>query len=567
MLPPLWSKLLLLLTVGGPTVYVQANLLHNSGFESLASWHCWSFQCSLSNTAHSGHHSVQVTGRKHVYDGPSQDIHVTAGHTYDVSAYVKLLTQTDSGGEKLQVMMTIDTPDGPQYQAAATHLSAHVTDGWVKLTGEFTVPNAVQRARYKIQGPEPSVEFLVDDAMLTEVTRNNGTMDWRNATDEVINAVRKSDIHIRVTNSGKLNPADVTIQVVQKTKSFPFGTMVKTAEYNDNAANGKYRDFIHRHFNWAVLANALKWPAMERNQGELRYQEPLEAIHGLKDHGLKVRGHNIVWSVSRHIQPWIQELTGNALRHAVEKRINDVMNITHGLLEHWDVNNENLHGQWFQDTLHDPHYNLDIFRMAHHADPSVKLFLNDFNVVASGQMTQAYLNQAREFKAAGVGLYGMGVQCHFHPYTQPDPVAVKEHLDTLAQAGIPIWVTELDTVAKDENQRAEYYERALRALYGHPAVQGIMLWGFWAPTTWRGEDGALVTGDNFELTAAGRRVLDLLEREWMTDETHVLAESGEQWTVRGFHGDYEVHVRHQGQQVTTHTFTLTAQPATVHLTL
>ena len=51
------------------------------------------------------------------------------------------------------------------------------------------------------------------------------------------------------------------------------------------------------------------------------------------------------------------------------------------------MNNENLHGQWYQDRLHDPDYNLELFRIAHHADPNVKLFLNDYSVVAYGSST------------------------------------------------------------------------------------------------------------------------------------------------------------------------------------
>ena len=52
-----------------------------------------------------------------------------------------------------------------------------------------------------------------------------------------------------------------------------------------------------------------------------------------------------------------------------------------------------------------------------------------------------------------------------------------------------------------------------------------------------------------QLTEAGRRVLDLLENKWMTDETHVLSHSGDNFRVRGFHGDYEVHVRYHGHEV------------------
>ena len=51
------------------------------------------------------------------------------------------------------------------------------------------------------------------------------------------------------------------------------------------------------------------------------------------------------------------------------------------------MNNENLHGQWYQNRLNDPSYNLELFREAHQADSSVKLFLNDYDVVAGGGST------------------------------------------------------------------------------------------------------------------------------------------------------------------------------------
>ena len=60
-----------------------------------------------------------------------------------------------------------------------------------------------------------------------------------------------------------------------------------------------------------------------------------------------------------------------------------------------------------------------------------------------------------------------------------------------------------------------------------------------------------------QLTAAGRRVLDLFENQWMTDETHRM--TGQSWNLRGFHGDYEVHVIYQGRELNNlkQTFTLT----------
>ena len=70
-----------------------------------------------------------------------------------------------------------------------------------------------------------------------------------------------------------------------------------------------------------------------------------------------------------------------------------------------------------------------------------------------------------------------------------------------------------------------------------------------------------------QLTAAGRRVLDLLENQWMTDVTHVLSQSGDSFTVRGFHGDYEVHVTYRGRELSNlkKTFTLGKAAHTVSI--
>ena len=65
-------------------------------------------------------------------------------------------------------------------------------------------------------------------------------------------------------------------------------------------------------------------------------------------------------------------------------------------LEHWDVNNENLHGQWFQDRLEEPDYNLEIFRLAHQRDINVKLFLNDYNVVSQSSYTEVSLTMKNQ---------------------------------------------------------------------------------------------------------------------------------------------------------------------------
>ncbi|XP_041354619.1 anti-sigma-I factor RsgI6-like [Gigantopelta aegis] len=388
--------------------------------------------------------------------------------------------------------------------------------------------------------------------------------NWRHESDANINKFRKSNIVITVHTHGSVDLNQVEVEIKQTKKSFPFGTAISSNEYYHG--DTRYQNFVNQHFNWAVSESWLKWHMMEPHRGHINYDTPIRAIKKLRQHGIKVRGHNIIWSATKYVQDWVKALSGNELKKAVHDRITGVVAKTKDLVEHWDVNNENLHNFYYQNKLHDINYNLDVFRQAHQAAPNVKMFLNEYDVVAGGGTTEAYLTQALKFKHANVGLYGLGVQSHFN-HQAPDPALVKSHLDTLAQAGLPIWVTELDFHINDEHTRADAYEMALRLFYGHPAVEGIMLWGFWSEHRWGGKTSALVSGQEFRINPAGQKVLHLFEKEWMTHETHRLSQSGKHFTVRAFHGDYEVHVRYRGREVTDQrqTFTLGKSAHTINL--
>ncbi|KAK7104676.1 uncharacterized protein [Littorina saxatilis] len=408
----------------------------------------------------------------------------------------------------------------------------------ISLISGSAQANRLHNAFVEVNYPvKPETSFL---AGRTTTSRSRSDPSWRNATDDVIRKIRMNNININVTKAPGMSDSNITLQIIQTRKSFPFGTAVNSDYYN-NASQAKYRDFIGKHFTWAVPENSLKWGYIEPVRGQKNYQSGLDMVNGLRSQGLKVRGHNLVWAVPKFVQPWVQALAGEELRQAVKDHVEETMNKTRGLVEHWDVVNENLHGTWYQDRLHDPDYSIEIYRIAHDTDPTVHLFLNDYSVV-TGTDTQRYLEEARKFKAANVGLYGMGTQCHFHDNTEPDPDLIKQRLDLLSEAGLHIWVTEMDVGAVDENTRADYYDRALRSLYGHPAVDGILIWGFWDERHWRGEKACLASGDDLTLNAAGRLVFDLLENQWMTHQTHTLSESGDSFTVRAFHGDYELHV-------------------------
>ena len=72
----------------------------------------------------------------------------------------------------------------------------------------------------------------------------------------------------------------------------------------------------------------------------------------------------------------------------------------------------------------------------------------------------------------GAPLDGIGLQSHFKGIqSNIDPVAMHDKLDTLAELGLPIWITEFDVSKKDVNERARYLSYFMKAAFSHEAVK------------------------------------------------------------------------------------------------
>ncbi|KAK7497333.1 hypothetical protein BaRGS_00011377, partial [Batillaria attramentaria] len=300
--------ILLVLLLGGS---VSQELLTNEGFESFEHWDCWEQTCSLSDEKHSGQHAVHTTDRQHDYDGPSQYVSINPGETYAVTGWAKL---GDDGGGSHEWVKVAKLP------------GVRSSDGWIQLKGLMTAPNKpLESARFYYQGPAPGIDFYTDDASVRPTTDTQSPYPG-----DAIDNLRRSDINIRVVTPDGINKDDVKIHVLQTKKSFPFGSAVNAGRYNDPSLQG-YRDFVHQHFNWAVPENSLKWGYIEPQRGQKNYDDALTMIHGLKAHGLKVRGHNLVWSVDQFVQDWVKQLSGDDLRKVVKDHIEETMDKTRGL--------------------------------------------------------------------------------------------------------------------------------------------------------------------------------------------------------------------------------------------
>jgi len=153
--------------------------------------------------------------------------------------------------------------------------------------------------------------------------------------------------------------------------------------------------------------------------------------------------------------------------------------------------------------------------------------------------------------ASNAPVQAIGAQGHFG--STVDPSSTESRIDSLAQLNLPIWITEYDSANSNESIRADNLETLYRIAFSKASVDGVLMWGFWAGSHWRGFNAAIVNL-NWTLNEAGQRYQALLT-EWTT-RTNGATDPAGVFAFRGFHGAYDVAVTLPGSQPTLRRITL-----------
>ncbi|BFY97339.1 hypothetical protein BsWGS_00379 [Bradybaena similaris] len=539
------------------------NLLRNPGFENgVTYWTHDGFIMQLDFTQiHEGVASAKCTGRTRTSQGPTQAVSLKPGGRYAFSAYIKLFDNLQgSEPQEVIVNIAIDSVNGTYDFELTSRLHVTSEDGWVMLGSDFMFPNiSYSSARLSIGGPSPETSFYFDDASIVEIPE---LIAWEQDANQRIDKLRKSNIHFQFNVDPNFDIGKLQVQIDHSRHLFGFGSLLRS-EYLLDPDYRQYQNIAFYMFNWATLQE-FSWRKEAWDSTPPDFSVPVSAADVLHKHGLKVRGHCLFWAVQGHEPEWVTPLSGQAMKDAIQGHINNMTDITKGKLAQWIVNNELLHGSFYEDSTDDPSISQHMFQAVQEADPDVGLFLNDYDVVASGGHTAQYLEQILKFKTANVGLTGVGVESHFDDLSEPDITLVQARLDRIGQAGVPVWVSELSLSSHNESIKADWYETVLRLFFSHPVVEGVIFWGFWDHDTNPLE--ALLHGNSYTLDEAGKRFLRLTKEEWSTHENRSLS-AGTSFDVRGFQGDYEVVVNYSGKPIVLSSFTLGKEDLSVTINI
>lgn len=115
-----------------------------------------------------------------------------------------------------------------------------------------------------------------------------------------------------------------------------------------------------------------------------------------------------------------------------------------------------------------------------------------------------------------------------------------------AGTGLPLYITEFSLFSNwtgpngnpisylDEDTQANTTEALLRLFFGHPAVKGVILWGWWDANLYI-ENCGIYRADKTP-KKAGLALRRLWEEEWSTDVA--VADPGPRHTFTGYYGTY-----------------------------
>jgi len=144
---------------------------------------------------------------------------------------------------------------------------------------------------------------------------------------------------------------------------------------------------------------------------------------------------------------------------------------------------------------------LQSYRLARHHFPRARLLINDYNITNKPENTRRYRTIIELLQKENL-VDGIGVQAHSFATTSEWPMEVhRANLDSLAQTGLPIHVTEMDIDGPTDAEQLASYRRVFPVFWEHPAVKGITLWGY-RPGMWRTKEGAyLIREDGSERPA------------------------------------------------------------------
>lgn len=456
---------------------------------------------SSSEFYYEGSHSLKVSERGAAWAAPSYNLtdKVLPGKSYDVSLWVMY-----NEGENEEE--TIKATFKPGYETAG-EVKAKKGE-WTEIKGTMNIPEELSEA--------PSIYFEAPNADLPSYYIDN----------------------VKIEGELPAVPMEIEQGIPSLYESFKddflIGGAVNPWDFGNNSLT---EQLVDKHYNIITAENDMKPESLQREEGVFTFEQADKLVDYAKANNLIMRGHTLVWH--SQIPDWFfqdknnpdklasKELLLERERTHIRTILNHYKN-KYGTaaegspIKYWDVVNEVIddngeyrNSKWYQIAGLD--YIRVAFETAREVDPSLKLFINDYNIERNNAKTNKLYELVKLLKAEGVPIDGVGLQMHLtSDISMSDINASIEKYESIP--GIELQVTELDVRMGAENEavtkdvllkQGRYYKQVFDVLRAHKdSISAVVLWGVIDDTSWYKSSKPLLFNGKYQAKPAFYAIVD-----------------------------------------------------------
>ena len=304
---------------------------------------------------------------------------------------------------------------------------------------------------------------------------------------------------------------------------FDFGTAVPQTAFKSE----KLTEMILQQYNILTPENELKPDSVldvygskklvketgDETQVAVYIDSAKRLLDFAKEHGLKVHGHVLIWH-SQTPDALFHEgyeagkplVSREVLLGRMENYIRSVLELTEaqypGVIVSWDVLNEAIddstnklrNSNWMKIIGED--YPNQAFAFARkYAAEGVKLYYNDYNTAYYGKL--AGIEKLLKDLLEDGNIDGYGFQMH-HSVGQPSMQMIEDAVETIANLGLSLRVSELDIGAGGNSEaafkkQAQKYADIMKLLVRYSdRFEAVQVWGLNDSLSWRSKDYPLL---------------------------------------------------------------------------
>jgi len=426
--------------------------------------------------------------------GPSVSLNsfLSPGGTYTITGFIMLTAGETATNANFTIKRTDSTCSGGTCFDTIGAFKVPVSDsGWVQIGGTYKVPATETAVLLYAQllGTTTAQSFYLDTVVIAETAPLPGGTP----------IVPPPSIQAHIPSIFQtLSPF------------FLVGTAVDLTDLS-----GPHAELLAKHFNSITSGNDMKWSSVENTKGSFSYTNADAEVGLAVCHGMRVRGHNLVWSTGAQTPSYA---TGDKTNSPENQAL-----VTANIQEHirnevqhfgtkvyaWDVVNEPLDPHQPDCLTHGPFYQvlgksyIDIALQAarQYAPAGTKLFMNDYSTTEPAKLA-CLVQVVSDLRSRGIPLDGVGHEMHNH-IDFPSTTSMVNAINTIAKlfSDLDQQITELDvsvynagdntsnfapsvppSLIPEQGWLYKQYFDAFRQLSGK--LSAVTIWGFADDDTW-----------------------------------------------------------------------------------